>query len=162
MRDLASTGDACVVGHGDFHPRHLVLTPDDRLFVVDWISMSLVTPWVELAHLLRWLSPAHHAAVTADYLEAMQRQGLLREVSPARAASLAASALLYDRLIVAKHRVRKLAEPGPAGTSRRSARVSTRWRRPAIEVLEAIGGKRAGGARRGARRRGARRRAPSR
>ncbi len=110
VRDLSSTGDACVVGHGDFHPRHLVLTPDDRLFVVDWIAMSLVTPWVELAHLLRWLSPAHHAAVTADYLEAMQRQGLLREVSPARAASLAASALVYDRLIVAKHRVRKLAE----------------------------------------------------
>jgi hypothetical protein len=112
VRDLASTGDACVVGHGDFHPRHLVLTPDDRLFVVDWIAMSLVTPWVELAHLLRWLPAAQHAVLTADYLEAMQRRGLLRDVSPARAASLAASALVYDRLIVAKHRVRKLAALG--------------------------------------------------
>jgi hypothetical protein len=112
VRDLASTGDACVVGHGDFHPRHLVRAPDDRLFVVDWIAMSLVTPWIELAHLLRWLPTAQHGVLTADYLEAMQRRGLLRDVPPARAGSLVASALVYDRLIVAKHRVRKLAEPG--------------------------------------------------
>ena len=112
VRELASTGDACVLGHGDFHPRHLVLTPDDRLFVVDWIAMSLVTPWIELAHLLRWLTPAQHASVTAAYLEGMQRQNLLRNVSPEQGASLAASALHYDRLIVAKHRVRKLAGVG--------------------------------------------------
>ncbi len=114
-RDLASTGDACVLGHGDFHPRHLLLTPDDRIFVVDWIAMSLVTPWIELAHLLRWLPRAQHDAVTAAYLEAMQRQGRLRNVSLAQGASLTGSALHYDRLIVAKQRVRKLARPGPPG-----------------------------------------------
>jgi len=114
VRELASTGDACVLGHGDFHPRHLVLAPDDRLFVVDWIAMSLITPWIEVAHLLRWLPSAQHASLTAAYLEAMQRRGLLAGVSPAQADSLCASGLLYDRLIVAKHRVRKLAEPGRA------------------------------------------------
>ncbi len=123
VRDLAATGDACVLGHGDFHPRHLVRTADDRLFVVDWIAMSLVTPWVELAHLLRWLPIPQHANVTAAYLEAMQREELLTNVTPARAASLCVSALHYDRLIVAKHRVRKLAgtdEPEHAATFRAS------------------------------------------
>ena len=115
VRELASTGDACVLGHGDFHPRHLLLTPDDRLFVVDWIAMSLVTPWIELAHLLRWLPHSQYDAVTAAYLEAMQRQGLLRDVSLVQGATLAASALLYDHLIVAKHGVRKLAGPGQPG-----------------------------------------------
>jgi hypothetical protein len=92
-----------------------VRTADDRIFVIDWIAMSLVTPWIELAHLLRWLPSAQHASVAADYLEAMQRQHLLPSVSPARAASLCASALHYDRLMVAKHRVRKLARSGPPG-----------------------------------------------
>ena len=116
VRELASTGDACVLGHGDFHPRHLLVTPDDRLFVVDWIAMSLVTPWIELAHLLlRRLPLAQYDAVTAAYLEAMQRQGLLRDVSLVQGATLAASALLYDHLIVAKHGVRKLAGPGQPG-----------------------------------------------
>jgi aminoglycoside phosphotransferase (APT) family kinase protein len=113
--ELGSTGAACVLGHGDFQPRHLLFTPDDRLFVVDWIAMSRVTPWIELAHLLRWLAPAQHASVTETYLEAMQRQGLLRDVSPARGAALAASALLYDHLIVARHCVRRLAAPGQPG-----------------------------------------------
>ena len=113
--ELGSTGDACVLGHGDFQSRHLILTPDGRLFVVDWTGMALVTPWIEIAHLLRWLLPAQHAVVTTAYLEAMQRQGLLRDVSPAHGASLAASALLYERLIVAKHRVRKLSGPCQPG-----------------------------------------------
>ncbi len=108
VSDLGATGDGCVLGHGDYQPRHLVRTPDDRLFVVDWIAMSLVTPWIELAHLLRWLAPGARDAVTAAYLEAVQRQGLLRGVSSARSASLAASGLLYDHLIVAKQMVRKL------------------------------------------------------
>jgi thiamine kinase-like enzyme len=98
-----------VLGHGDFQPRHLVRTPDDRLYVVDWVAMSLVTPWIELAHLLRWLAPAEREPVVAAYLEDVQRQGLLREVSLASAASLAASALVYGHLVAAKHMVRKLA-----------------------------------------------------
>jgi hypothetical protein len=114
VRELAASGDACVLGHGDFQPRHLVLTADDRLYVVDWIAMSLVSPWVELAHLLRWLPLAQHASVTDAYLEVMQRRALLADVSPARAASLCASALDYDRLMVAKHRVRKLAGVDPS------------------------------------------------
>ena len=77
--------------------------------------MSRVTPWVELAHLLRWLAPAERSAVTAAYLEAAQRRGLLREVSEARSASLAASALLYDHLIVAKQMVRKLGRASRPG-----------------------------------------------
>lgn len=108
IADLGATGDACVLGHGDYQPRHLLRSPDDRLFVVDWIAMSRVTPWIELAHLLRWLGPAERDAVTAGYLEAAQRRGLLREVSAARSAALAASGLLYDHLIVAKQMVRKL------------------------------------------------------
>ena len=108
VADLGATGDGCVLGHGDYQPRHLLRAPDDRIFVVDWIAMSLVTPWIELAHLLRWLAPADRDAVTGAYLEAVQQRGLLREVSAARAASLAASGLLYDHLIVAKQMVRKL------------------------------------------------------
>ena len=106
--DLGTSGEACVLGHGDYQPRHLLRSPDDRLFVVDWIAMSWVTPWIELAHLLRWLAPAERDAVTAAYLEAAQRRGLLREVSAARSAALAASGLLFDHLIVAKQMVRKL------------------------------------------------------
>jgi hypothetical protein len=109
VSDLGATGDGCVLGHGDFQLRHLLQSADGRLFVVDWIAMSRVTPWVELAHLLRWLQPAERSAVTAAYLEAAQRRGLLRELSQARSASLAESALLYDHLIVAKQMVRKLA-----------------------------------------------------
>ena len=97
-----------MLGHGDYQPRHLLRSPDDRLFVVDWIAMSLVSPWIELAHLLRWLAPAERDAVTAAYLEAVQGRGLLREVSAARSTALAASGLLYDHLIVAKQMVRKL------------------------------------------------------
>jgi len=108
VADLGATGGGCVLGHGDYQLRHLLRSPDDRLFVVDWIAMSLVTPWIELAHLLRWLAPAERDAVTAAYLEAVQREGILREVSAARSASLAASGLLYDHLIVAKQMVRKL------------------------------------------------------
>jgi hypothetical protein len=108
VSDLGATGDGCVLGHGDYQPRHLVRTPDDRLFVVDWIAMSLVTPWIGLAHLLRWLAPGARDAVTAGYLEAAQRRGLLGGVSAARSAALAESGLLYDHLIVAKQMVRKL------------------------------------------------------
>ncbi len=108
VADLGAEGDRCVLGHGDFQPRHLLQSAEGRLFVVDWIAMSRVTPWVELAHLLRWLAPAERGAVTAAYLEAVQRRGLLREVSAARSTSLAASGLLYDHLIVAKQMVRKL------------------------------------------------------
>ena len=108
VSDLGAAGEGCVLGHGDFQPRHLLLRSDDRLFVVDWIAMSRVTPWVELAHLLRWLGPAERSAVTAAYLEAAQKRGLLREVSTARSAALAESALRYDHLIVAKQMVRKL------------------------------------------------------
>ena len=115
VAELGSSGDACVLGHGDFQPRHLVLTPDDRLFVVDWTGMALVTPWIEVAQLLRWLSPTQRDAVTAAYLEAMQRQGLLRDLSFAHGASLAACARLYERLIFAKHRVRKLVGPCKPG-----------------------------------------------
>jgi aminoglycoside phosphotransferase (APT) family kinase protein len=112
-----------VLGHGDFHPRHLVQTPDGRLFVVDWMGMSLVTPWTELAHLLPWLAPEERDAVTAAYLEAMQKHGLLREVSPARGASLAASGLVLHHLIAAKQMVRKLGRaprPGHLRTFRAS------------------------------------------
>ncbi len=108
VADLGAAGDGCVLGHGDFQPRHLLRSPEGPLFVVDWIAMSRGSPWVELAHLLRWLGPAEREAVTATYLEAAQRRGLLREVSAARSASLAASGLLYDHLIVAKQMVRKL------------------------------------------------------
>jgi hypothetical protein len=115
VQELSAAPSACVLGHGDFQPRHVVRTPDDRLVVVDWLAMSLVTPWIELAHLLRWLSPAERERVVAAYLGEAQRRGLLREVAPARAAALAASALVHDHLIVAKHMVRKLAgapQPG--------------------------------------------------
>ena len=115
VSDLGAAGEGCVLGHGDFQPRHLLLCSDDRLFVVDWIAMSRVTPWVELAHLLRWLEPRERSAVTAAYLEAAQRRGLLREVSEARSASLAGSALLYDHLIVAKQMVRKLGRASRPG-----------------------------------------------
>lgn len=115
VSDLGAAGEGSVFGHGDFQPRHLLLRSDDRLFVVDWIAMSRVTPWVELAHLLRWLGPAERSAVTAAYLEAAQRRGLLREVSEARSASLAESALLYDHLIVAKQMVRKLGRASQPG-----------------------------------------------
>jgi hypothetical protein len=108
VADLAAAGDACVLGHGDFQPRHLLRSQGDRIFVVDWIAMSRVSPWIELAHLLRWLAPGERGAVIAAYLEAVQRQGLLREVSAARSAALAASGLLYDHLIAAKQMVRKL------------------------------------------------------
>jgi len=108
VSDLAAAGEACVLGHGDFQPRHLLHSPDDRLFVVDWIAMAWLCPWIELAHLLRWLAPAERSAVTAAYLEAAQKRGLLREVSAARSAALAESALRYDHLIVAKQMVRKL------------------------------------------------------
>jgi hypothetical protein len=113
--ELGATREDCVVGHGDYQPRHVVRTPDDRLFVVDWIAMSFVSPWVELAHLLRWLPPADREIVIAAYLEDVQRQGRLREVSLARARSLARSALLCDHLVVAKHMVRKLAGAGQPG-----------------------------------------------
>jgi len=85
--------------------------------------MSLVAPWVELAHLLRWLAPPGRDVVTAAYLEAMQRRGLLREISPARNASLAASGLVLDHLIAAKQMVRKLGRacrPGHLNTFRAS------------------------------------------
>jgi aminoglycoside phosphotransferase (APT) family kinase protein len=121
VADLGASGDACVLGHGDYQPRHLLRSPDDRIFVVDWIAMSRTTPWIELAHLLRWLTPGERDAVTAAYLEAMQRQGLLREVSPARGAALSASGLLYDHLIAAKQMVRKLGRacrPGHLSTFR--------------------------------------------
>jgi Phosphotransferase enzyme family len=108
VADLGAAGDGCVLGHGDYQPRHLLRSPDDRIFVVDWIAMSLVTPWIELAHLLRWLAPGDRDAVTAAYLEAVQRRGLLRDVTIARSSALAASALLYDHLIAAKQMVRKL------------------------------------------------------
>jgi hypothetical protein len=116
VSDLAATGEAaCVLGHGDFQARHLIQTPDDRLFVVDWIAMAWLCPWVELAHLLRWLTPAERSRVTAAYLEAAQKRGLLREVSGARSAALAESGLRYDHLIVAKQMVRKLASTPQPG-----------------------------------------------
>jgi thiamine kinase-like enzyme len=115
VSDLAAAGEACVLGHGDFQARHLLRTPDDRLFVVDWIAMAWLCPWVELAHLLRWLAPAERSAVTAAYLEAAQKRGLLREVSATRSAALADSALRYDHLIVAKQMVRKLARTPQPG-----------------------------------------------
>lgn len=115
VADLGAAADGCVLGHGDFQPRHLVQAPDGRIFVVDWMAMSLVTPWTELAHLLRWLAPAERDVVTAAYLEAMQKRGLLREVSAARGASLAASGLLLDHLIAAKQMVRKLGRASRPG-----------------------------------------------
>ena len=115
VSDLAAAGEACVLGHGDFQARHLLRTHDDRLFVVDWIAMAWLCPWVELAHLLRWLAPAERSAVTAAYLEAAQKRGLLREVSAARSAALADSALRYGHLIVAKQMVRKLARTPQPG-----------------------------------------------
>jgi hypothetical protein len=115
VSDLAAAGEACVLGHGDFQARHLIQTSDDRLFVVDWIAMAWLCPWVELAHLLRWLAPEERGAVTAAYLEAAQKRGLLREVSPARSAALAESALRYDHLIVARQMVRKLARTPQPG-----------------------------------------------
>jgi hypothetical protein len=115
VSDLAASGEACVLGHGDFQARHLLRTPDDRLFVVDWIAMAWLCPWVELAHLLRWLPPAERSPVTAAYLEAAQKRGLLRGVSAARSQALAESALRYDHLIVAKQMVRKLARAPQPG-----------------------------------------------
>ena len=123
VADLGAAADGCVLGHGDFQPRHLVQAPDGRIFVADWMAMSLVTPWAELAHLLRWLVPAERDVVIAAYLEAMHKRGLLREVSAARSASLAASGLLLDHLIAAKQMVRKLgraSRPGHLPTFRAS------------------------------------------
>jgi hypothetical protein len=124
VSDLGVAEEGCVLGHGDFQPRHLLRSPDGRLFVVDWMGMSLVPPWVELANLLRWLAPAERSAVTAAYLEAAQRRGLLREVSHARAAALAESGLAFAHLILAKQMVRKLARAGARPGHLRSFRDS--------------------------------------
>jgi hypothetical protein len=120
---LGATGEGCVIGHGDYHPRHLVRTAEDQLFVIDWSAMSLVAPWLELAHLLRWLGPEERAGVTSRYLDAAQRRGVLRTLAAARAQELAASALAVDHLLVAKQMVRKLAsdpEPGAVAAFRAS------------------------------------------
>jgi aminoglycoside phosphotransferase (APT) family kinase protein len=107
-RDLQATQDACVLGHGDFQPRHMIFTATGDIYVVDWVNLSLVTPWYELAHLVRWFRREDHAELVAAYHEEMRRRGRLLELSEACVARLARSALAYERICIAKDLVRKL------------------------------------------------------
>ena len=132
----ASTGDACVLGHGDFQPRHLLLTPDDRLFVVDWIAMSLVDP----------LDRARAPAALARARAARRRDGGL---SRSRAAAGPAAGRVARARRLARRERAALRSPdrreadGPQAGSRlasrascgRSARASTRWRKAPADAL---------------------------
>jgi aminoglycoside phosphotransferase (APT) family kinase protein len=114
-RELAASGKACVLGHGDFHPRHLLLTPEGTLCVVDWSAMALVSPWLELGQLLRWSGGPRREIVIEAYREEAEARGVVRGISAARARELANGALTVARLLVAKQMVRKLgAGPKPA------------------------------------------------
>jgi hypothetical protein len=120
---LGASGESCVLGHGDFHLRHVLRTPDDRLGVVDWSGLSLVSPWLELAQLLRWHSPEGRAEVTQAYLVAAHSHGLLRGTVLADARSLAERALVATQLLLARRMVRKL-RPGARASHLDSFRAS--------------------------------------
>ena len=102
VEDLHTTPDAAVLGHGDFCAANLVREPSGGLVVIDWDQLSLATPWRDLGRLLRGVPAPRRAELTARYLGAAQRCGLLPEVREPRALELVESGVLYDCLAVAR------------------------------------------------------------
>ncbi|ROO90591.1 phosphotransferase family enzyme [Actinocorallia herbida] len=60
----ALEGDTVI--HADLNPGNVLITPDDRVFVVDWGFASRGAAWTELALLVQWLLKAGHTPEQAE------------------------------------------------------------------------------------------------
>lgn len=52
--------------HADINPANVLITPDERVYVVDWALTSRGAAWVELAIIIQWLISAGHTPVQAE------------------------------------------------------------------------------------------------
>ncbi|WP_433339102.1 phosphotransferase [Spirillospora sp. CA-294931] len=52
--------------HTDLNPANILLTSDDRAYVVDWGFTSRGAPWVEIGQIIPWLIRAGHTPAEAE------------------------------------------------------------------------------------------------
>lgn len=57
-------GDALL--HTDLNPRNLLITPEERVYVVDWAFASRGAAWVEVGQIIPWLISAGHSPAEAE------------------------------------------------------------------------------------------------
>jgi thiamine kinase-like enzyme len=91
-----------VVGHGDFKPNNLIITPDHRLFVIDWLGLGKAQPWYDLAYLLAYSPERQRLEHAGYYLEQMKNRGYLTGIEAHDAAKLVSLGSIYQELVRAR------------------------------------------------------------
>ncbi len=97
-----NTSHSYIIGHGDFKPNNLIVTPARRVAVVDWLGLGKAQPWFDLSYLLNSAPPAERPVHVAYYLEQMENRGLLSGITVSGAQRLLKSGSIYQELVRAR------------------------------------------------------------